>query len=423
MQINFDRKHIWHPYSSITNPGPVFPVTSAEGVYLNLEGGQQLIDGMSSWWCMLHGYNHPVLNQAIINQTQKMAHVMFGGLTHEPAITLAEKLIKLTPDPLQHVFFADSGSVAVEVALKLAMQYWQAQNKKEKSRILSFYSGYHGDTFAAMSVCDPVTGMHHIFSETLMPQIFSESPQCRFDEPWDESYLDDIKSKLEQHHHEVAAIIIEPIVQAAGGMNFYSPQFLKRLRDLSDEYDVLLILDEIATNFGRTGKLFGCNHADITPDIMCMGKALTGGYMTLAATMCTEKVADTVCSGEAGVLMHGPTFMANPLACAVANASIGLLLSSSWSDRIKNIENRLRKNLDECKRWPMVEDVRILGAIGVVELHEPVDMKTIQPRFVEEGVWVRPFGKLVYIMPPFIITDNELSRLTKGMKKVIAALH
>ncbi len=422
MNLDIDRQHIWHPYTSITEPGPIFPVASAEGVMLTLDDGRQLIDGMSSWWCMLHGYNDSTLNQAIIDQTQKMSHVMFGGLTHEPAIKLAEKLVNITPAPLQHVFFSDSGSVSVEVSIKMALQYWHAQNKPEKKRLLSHSCGYHGDTFAAMSVCDPITGMHHLFSDLLMPQLFAEPPQCRFDEEWDEKYIADFKEKISAHHHELAAVIIEPIVQAAGGMRFYSPKYLQRVRELCDEFNVLLIIDEIATNFGRTGELFGCHHADISPDIMCLGKALTGGYMTLAATLCTDKVGQIICSGEAGVLMHGPTFMANPLACAVANASIDLLLNSPWQKRITSIQSQLTEELSECKNWPHIADVRVLGAIGVIELKQAVDMNVIQPQFVDQGVWIRPFGKLVYIMPPFIIKPEELSRLTQGMKTVINSI-
>ncbi len=422
MKLDIDKQHIWHPYSSATQPAPVFGVSSAKGVHLALDNGQQLIDGMSSWWCMLHGYNHPVLNQAIIDQTQKVSHVMFGGLTHEPAINLTEKLIGLTPAPLQHVFYADSGSVSVEIALKMAIQYWQAKGLPQKRRILSHSKGYHGDTFGAMSVCDPVTGMHHLFSDLLMPQHFADAPQCGFDETWNESYCDNVRQHLSEHHNTLAAIIIEPIVQAAGGMRFYSPSYLKALRQLCDEFDVLLIVDEIATNFGRTGKLFGSNHANISPDIMCLGKALTGGYMTLAATLCTQEVAQNICAGEAKALMHGPTFMANPLACAVANASIDLLLSSPWQQWIDTIETQLKDELAECALWEHVEDVRVLGAIGVVELKKPVNLADIQPKFVEQGVWIRPFGKLVYIMPPFIISHDELSQLTHGMKAVLKGL-
>lgn len=423
MNLDFDRQHIWHPYTSITQPAPVFPVARADGVILQLEDGRQLVDGMSSWWCMLHGYNHPVLNQAIIDQTQRMAHVMFGGLTHEPAITLAEKLVNLTPKPLQRLFLCDSGSISVEVAMKMALQYWQTLGQPQKQRLLSFRKGYHGDTFAAMSVCDPHTGMHHLFADAIRQQVFAESPVCKFGDEWDEAAMNDVENKLAQHCHELAAVIIEPIVQATGGMNFYSPMFLHRLRELCDQYKVLLIADEIATNFGRTGELFACNHAGISPDIMCLGKALTGGYMTLAATICTEEVGATVCAGEAGVLMHGPTFMANPLACAVANASIDLLLSSPWQQRIQMIATQLEQELSDCRSLPQVSDVRVLGGIGVVELKAPIDLKTYQQRFVDEGVWVRPFGKLVYLMPPFIIASRELTRLTTGMKNVIKSIN
>lgn len=422
MNLDFDRHHIWHPYTSITDPAPVFPVASAEGVTITLEDGRQLIDGMSSWWCMLHGYNHPSLNQAIIEQTQKMAHVMFGGLTHKPAIDLAEKIIQLTPEPLQNIFFCDSGSIAVEVAMKMALQYWQAQGKPQKQKIMSFRKGYHGDTFAAMSVCDPATGMHHLFADVIRQQIFAESPQCRFHDDWDENYIADVIENLKAHHHEIAALIIEPIVQATGGMNFYSPHFLRRLRELCSEYNVLLIADEIATNFGRTGELFGCNHAAISPDIMCLGKALTGGYMTLAATVCTSEVGAIACSGEAGVLMHGPTFMANPLACSVASASIDLLLNSPWQQHIQAIESQLKNELEECRSWPQVADVRVLGGIGVIELKQPIDLKTYQAQFVEQGVWIRPFGKLVYVMPPFIIESEQLTILTRGMKTVVSSI-
>jgi adenosylmethionine-8-amino-7-oxononanoate aminotransferase len=422
MQLDIDRQHIWHPYTSMTEPGPVFPVVSADNVYLQLADGRRLIDGMSSWWCMLHGYNHPVLNRAIREQLDKMAHVMFGGLTHAPAIELTKKLIQLTPPPLKQVFFVDSGSVAVEVAIKMALQYWQAQGQPQKKQLLSFRKGYHGDTFGAMSTCDPVTGMHHLFAEVLMPQVFAESPACDFDQPWCESYAADLKQRLEAHHRNLAAVIIEPIVQGTGGMHFYSPHFLTRLRALCDEFSVLLIVDEIATNFGRTGKMFACEHADISPDIMCLGKALTGGYMTMGATLCTAAVATTVCAGEAGVLMHGPTFMANPLACSVANASIQLLLDSPWQTRVAAIETQLRQQLSECAAWPQVADVRTLGAIGVVELHKPVRLQDIQSAFVDAGVWIRPFGKLVYIIPPFIIEAEQLTQLTKALKSVIGNL-
>ncbi len=377
---------------------------------------------MSSWWCALHGYNHPVLNQAIIDQLQNMSHVMFGGLTHEPAIALCKTLVQLTPAPLQKVFLVDSGSVAVEVAMKMAIQYWHSLGKPEKHKLLSLRNGYHGDTFATMSVCDPVTGMHHLFSDVLMPQHFTEAPQCKFDEAWDEKYIADFQQQIAQHQHELAAVILEPIVQGAGGMRFYSPTYLKRVREICDQHDLLLIADEIATGFGRTGKLFACEHADISPDILCIGKSITGGMMTLAATLCTERVSQTICEGESGVLMHGPTFMGNPLACAVANASIDLLIQSPWQERVSSIEHQLRTGLDELTEYTGVSEVRCLGAIGVVELKDAIDMHKAQPLFVQESVWVRPFGKLVYLMPPFISSTENISALCHGVINVLKQL-
>lgn len=418
--LDIDHKHIWHPYAAMPNLLPVYPVDSAKGVILTLKDGRQLIDGMSSWWSTIHGYNHPALNSAVINQLDKMAHVMFGGLTHEPAAKLAKTLVEITPQPLTTVFFSDSGSVAVEVAIKMALQYWIGKGRSEKNRLLALKGGYHGDTFTAMSTCDPVTGMHHLFQETLIPQYFAERPTCRFDASWNEQDMDSLRQQLEWNQHELAAVILEPIVQGAGGMWFYSPQYLKRVRELCDEYDVLLILDEIATGFGRTGELFGCQHAGISADIMCLGKALTGGYLTLAATLCTEEIARHICASDAGTFMHGPTFMANPLACAVANASIDLLLSADWKTNIHRIESQLARGLEPARKFSHVADVRILGAIGVIEMKNAVDMQKLQPLFVECGVWLRPFGNLVYTMPPYIISDEELSRLCHGMLNAIS---
>ncbi|MEM9220432.1 MAG: adenosylmethionine--8-amino-7-oxononanoate transaminase [Cyanobacteria bacterium P01_F01_bin.150] len=413
--IECDRQHVWHPYAAMPNPLPVFPVQSAQGVTLTLEDGRQVIDGMSSWWTCIHGYNHPSLNQAAHAQMANMSHVMFGGLTHQPAVQLAQKLINITPEPLQHVFFSDSGSVAVEVAMKMAIQYWYNQGQPERHKFLTIRGGYHGDVFAAMSVCDPVNGMHHLFRGFLPQQYFADVPQIPFDGDWQEADIASFEQLLEQHHDHIAAAIFEPVVQGAGGMRFYSPHYVRRARELCDRYNILLILDEIATGFGRTGKLFACNHANICPDILCIGKALTGGFMTLAATLTTRKISETFAQGEAGVFMHGPTFMANPLACAVSVANLELLESYDWQSVVEEIATQLKTELEPCRVLPSVKDVRILGAIGVVELQNPVDMAVVQPQLVDLGVWLRPFGRLLYTMPPYIIQPEQLTRISQAI--------
>ncbi len=413
--LQLDRAHIWHPYASLDPEQPLYAVRSAAGVHLSLADGRQLVDGMASWWSAIHGYNHPALNAAVYQQTQAMAHVMFGGLTHEPAARLAAKLVEITPAGLNRVFFADSGSVGVEVAIKMALQFWLSRNRPQKHRMLSLKKGYHGDTLGAMSICDPVTGMHHLFSKLLPENLFADAPECRFGEACTAEHLASITSLLEQHADSLAAVVLEPIVQGAGGMRFYSADYLRSVKALCQQYDVLLIADEIATGFGRTGKLFACEHAAVAPDILCLGKALTGGYMTLSATLCTDRVAQGICAGEAGVFMHGPTFMANPLACSVALASLELLLAGDWQSKVAAIEAQLGEELAPCAALPGVKDVRVLGAIGVIELAQPVDMKRLVPMLVDAGIWIRPFGKLVYTMPPYIIRPPELSRITQGL--------
>ncbi|GHD20231.1 adenosylmethionine-8-amino-7-oxononanoate aminotransferase [Halioglobus japonicus] len=417
-----DRAHIWHPYAQASDPGFITPVVGANGVRLQLADGRELIDGMASWWCAIHGYNHPVMNRAVQQQLETMSHVMFGGLTHPPAIKLAAMLVDLTPEGLNRVFFSDSGSVSVEVAMKMAIQYWQAIGKPGKQKMVALRSGYHGDTLATMSVCDPVTGMHHLFGDVVLKQFFAPAPDCAFDGPCPESDMEEISDILARHHEEIAAVIVEPVVQGAGGMRFYSPDYLRKLRALCDAFDVLLIFDEIATGFGRTGKLFALEHAGVEPDLLCLGKSLTGGYMTLAATIANDRIAEGIDGGEAGAFMHGPTFMGNPLACASAIASIELLLSQPWQRTVARLQTELEQGLAPARDFEQVADVRTLGAIGVIELKEAVNMREVQPMFVEQGIWIRPFGKLVYTMPPFIMNSEDTASVTAGMLEVVARL-
>jgi adenosylmethionine-8-amino-7-oxononanoate aminotransferase len=420
--LRLDCAHVWHPYTDFNQPGLMTPVSHAEGVELHLADGRMLIDGMSSWWSAIHGYNHPALNQAVINQLGKMAHVMFAGITHEPAVRLASTFAQITPAGLNKVFFSDSGSVAVEIALKMAIQYWHSQGQAQRTTFLTLKRGYHGDTFGAMAVCDPQSGMHHLFHYSLQHHFFAEAPACKFDEPFQDIHIAKFAQLIQQHRQKIAAVILEPIVQGAGGMRFYSPEYLRRVRELCDKHEILLIVDEIATGFGRTGKLFASEHAEISPDIMCLGKAMSGGYITLAATLCNDKVSNGISRGENPAFMHGPTYMANPLACAVANASIDLLMNSNWQEQVASISWQLCEELAPCKEFSYVVDVRVLGAIGVVELNDYVDNTKLMPLFIEQGVWVRPFGKIIYLMPPYIISSEQLSQLTSAVVKVIATL-
>jgi adenosylmethionine-8-amino-7-oxononanoate aminotransferase len=418
--LDFEKTHVWHPYAPLEGALSAYPVKKAQGVHLTLEDDRKLIDGMSSWWSAIHGYNHPVLNDAARQQLDKMAHVMFGGLTHRPAAELAARLLQLTPEPLERVFLCDSGSVSVEIAIKMAIQYWYAKKQPEKQHMLTIRRGYHGDTCGAMAVCDPETGMHHLFADVLSKHFFAEAPTVVSDNDWQDQDIADFRNLIETHHARIAAVILEPIVQGAGGMRFYAPEYLRQVRSLCDRHNVLLIADEIATGFGRTGTLFACEQADIVPDIMCLGKAITGGYMTLAAVLTTAEISRTISSNAPNAFMHGPTFMANPLACAVANASIDLLLDSPWQERIAAMSRAFSQYLLPCQSWDGVAEVRSKGGIGVLELEQPVDMTRITRRFVDKGVWIRPFGKLVYVMPPYIISDEELDQLLTAMTAAVA---